>query len=66
MTVIEESADDEIRYVGVYSRSAFDGKRPVQQIERLSEDPLGQATDRESIEPSSAPFLQRKAKAYPI
>jgi hypothetical protein len=66
VTVIEKSADDEICPVGMYSRSAFDGKRPVQQIERLSEDPLGQVTDRESIEPSSAPFLQRKATAYPI
>jgi hypothetical protein len=59
-TVIEESADDEICSVGVYSRSAFDGKRPVQQIERLSEDPLGQATNRESIGSPSAPFFQRK------
>jgi hypothetical protein len=53
----EESADIKVCSMGMYSRSAFDGKRSVQQIERLSEDPFGQATDRESIEFLLAPFL---------
>lgn len=60
----EKSADLEVCSLGVYSRSASDGKRSIQQIERLSEDPLGQTTNREWIGSPPAAFLQHKYLLY--